>query len=733
MAVQSVRAWVTISQSRYGAQVEDIRTLFDKSAAPSAKPARQLLGFIWRIPEEPTSHDGLGGGITWAWDPNFCRQILPMFQEDFFFVPFVTCSMIKAAMGRGFASWSTNSARLSFTDVTVECEKLGHLNQSCPLAEIWVTAYVPATDSPGLTGESLTSSGTKDVPIADANVETGEYALGGERTAALASSRPVYSANFIYTNGVRPNAPRVIETKEARISFNTDLCWYLDSTFCSFFHQIKSAAPSLTGDDINWIVRGVLLFVWGVSIFVMCFQLVCICRAAKSKSRGTDGQCQAWIDSLHRRSMLGISLRLIFIIAPPAFYVQIFMPCWECYDFEAAATHEVGHVLGLSHPDTVAVSLGSGTGYGSTPGQNVYASNLLNGQRMSAKNGCMNPWQHVQPGIPPDETAVSSDGPIGSRVRPSIMKALTQHNPRVCLSEDDLEALNVLYPDCSHATSVPVCDKVAYNIGWVRLSVWVIAPILLALAFMICLFGVTSHHQNKRLDQQIRLRMKRSQDLLISEQQKKEAERKHQLVTTAYRKQVATESERIEREARRRSLQMFNELQRTNMTSSEASARLPSISARSSENSTRMPSVGSNAQAAAGDCSQRLDPTVWEEAVDSMPRQPLASQYKPGTIGYAADGMANTIERVVGRLSSIASQPSFSSLTTRSVSIIRRSSSSSDPSQSEHGPSDGARHSVKNRGALQRARQALRRKASHHQATMPSCQQENSVDDCNSV
>ena len=42
--------------------------------------------------------------------------------------------------------------------------------------------------------------------------------------------------------------------------------------------------------------------------------------------------------SLHRRSMLGISLRLILIIAPPAFYVQIFMPCWECYDFEAAAT-----------------------------------------------------------------------------------------------------------------------------------------------------------------------------------------------------------------------------------------------------------------------------------------------------------------------------------------------------------------------------------------------------------
>ena len=50
--------------------------------------------------------------------------------------------------------------------------------------------------------------------------------------------------------------------------------------------------------------------------------------------------------------------------------------------------------------------------------------------------------------------------PEGAEVRPSIMKALTQHNPSVCLSEDDLEAINTLYPDCTHQISVPVCFKV---------------------------------------------------------------------------------------------------------------------------------------------------------------------------------------------------------------------------------------------------------------------------------
>ena len=63
----------------------------------------------------------------------------------------------------------------------------------------------------------------------------------------------------------------------------------------------------------------------------------------------------------------------------------------------------------------------------------------------------MNPWLWVEP------------HPEGAPVKDSIMKALTQHNPRVCLTEDDLEALNVLYPDCSHSISHPVCDKVAHN------------------------------------------------------------------------------------------------------------------------------------------------------------------------------------------------------------------------------------------------------------------------------
>ena len=52
---------------------------------------------------------------------------------------------------------------------------------------------------------------------------------------------------------------------------------------------------------------------------------------------------------------------------------------------------------------------------------------------------------------------------------------------------------------------------------------------------------------------------------------------------------------------------------------------------------------------------------MWEvQSIRCRVNRAIESQYKPGTIGYAADGMANAIERVVSRLSRITSQPSFS-------------------------------------------------------------------------
>jgi hypothetical protein len=93
---------------------------------------------------------------------------------------------------------------------------------------------------------------------------------------------------------------------------------------------------------------------------------------------------------------------------------------------------------------------------------------LSRGTRFSDFNCSMaHIWEAVRPGVPPD--APTEIGAAGYRVRDSVMEAFTQHNPRACLTHDDVEALSVLYPDCSPVTlSTNTCYKVESNIGFVR-------------------------------------------------------------------------------------------------------------------------------------------------------------------------------------------------------------------------------------------------------------------------
>ena len=65
-------------------------------------------------------------------------------------------------------------------------------------------------------------------------------------------------------------------------------------------------------------------------------------------------------------------------------------------------------------------------------------------------DACLNPWNYVAEGMPPDADDTNTE----SGVRQSIMYSLTTHNPKVCLTPDDLEAINVLYPRCDGLGSI---------------------------------------------------------------------------------------------------------------------------------------------------------------------------------------------------------------------------------------------------------------------------------------
>lgn len=222
-------SWVTISQVRFGAQVNHIReqTRGDYS---SDMPPTSLLGYIWSMPSDPVSTEGLGGGITWAWDESLCDLLLPRFRERLILIPFVRCEQIKAAVHRGFNSWSDNHAHISFVDVTSECKAIDRLNRDCPLAELWVTALVSGASA----GEDQGTS--QDNRVALTPAELGVYGSISERndassrTAATATPIARYADDFRYTNGnLSAGGSRypMVETHRAVLAFNVDesFCW----------------------------------------------------------------------------------------------------------------------------------------------------------------------------------------------------------------------------------------------------------------------------------------------------------------------------------------------------------------------------------------------------------------------------------------------------------------------------------------------------------------------------
>lgn len=85
------------------------------------------------------------------------------------------------------------------------------------------------------------------------------------------------------------------------------------------------------------------------------------------------------------------------------------------------------------------------------------------------------------------------------RSSPLAFSCSVQHTPGLCLSADDLAGLNALYPDCSHAMSEPVCTRSRIYLGWVRLTIFIFTPIILALLMAMVLSLITQRHNLHRV------------------------------------------------------------------------------------------------------------------------------------------------------------------------------------------------------------------------------------------
>ena len=174
-------------------------------------------------------------------------------------------------------------------------------------------------------------------------------------------------------------------------------------------------------------------------------------------------------------------------------YADVIRVCWSCLDFEAAAAHEVGHILGLGHPDLVPNErIGY---YGGNP-RVSYNTKLTNRGKFDATS-CLDPWSSVRDGTSSDATDI--DDKTG--VRKTLMAAFTAHNPSTCLYADDLEAINTLYPTCDGSMiSEVACFKPQLNLGLIRSFYFGLVPLCIGLVISMMIHHFVEEHAEQQVE-----------------------------------------------------------------------------------------------------------------------------------------------------------------------------------------------------------------------------------------
>lgn len=145
-----VQAWVTTAQARLGVSLEDIARMMHGQPRPVDLHPQVELSMLWThnpegLPYAAGTEEwrreqlrGLGGGITWAWDPTLCDDLVPLFREAaVVYGDLVNCEGIQAAVKRAYSRAGPRTRGRARTQLSPVLATLAHQSRrrALPMCE----------------------------------------------------------------------------------------------------------------------------------------------------------------------------------------------------------------------------------------------------------------------------------------------------------------------------------------------------------------------------------------------------------------------------------------------------------------------------------------------------------------------------------------------------------------------------------------------------------------------
>ena len=482
MSVDRIALFFVVTASPAHAWVANAQ-LWPESASGLWRPeeVQARLGALSGLWDHHPRNGLSSGTISYVMDRRLCDVLLPRFNEDALFVSFFTCDELRASVRRAAASWGVSHPLLQFVDISRDCSREDPVR--CGQPDVWIT-----------TGDNITSDHDGVVSIRRSYNLSRSFTLSNGRDVSI----PTYAASF------------------TSISFDAEACWYLDATFCSYFHALKDRIGTRSA---LYLCRAILFLIWIITLVntllrvaaivrrwleLMRLQVVgladvdgdgrlearelssllsylsCCCRrqpanlgvartpdtATRSARFLTSEECSsewdAQLEIASRFSVCCMAVRLAALIGPMLLYARFVSPCWHCFDFEAATVHLFGSVLGLGQPDEAA-AMGRNMG---TNGTTPYF--------------CLDPWAGVT--VRQTPTAPSVMHPVALRPTPR------------CPQADDVDALNIMYPICgSGRVTASTCFQTRAYVGWLKVLILCGFPVIALLVSLLLLHRCTVH------------------------------------------------------------------------------------------------------------------------------------------------------------------------------------------------------------------------------------------------